>query len=162
VSLVDLPATLLALTGTSHTLPGGNLLAEAAPSSPAFTELQVRNRFWQAIRVGDWRLHRRIKFDPAGRFDAVAHTNPPEPCGGSRSNGASSFTTVELFNLASDPKEQVNLADDGRYGSHSAGLLKEMESCLAESSRRPWAPQPTEANLDDVVVQRLRALGYIE
>lgn len=66
---------------------------------------------------------------------------------------------IELYDLASDPRETVNLADI--FPERSEELQTLLTSFLRTSAVAP--PQRRMAEMDDPVVQRrLRELGYLE
>ena len=65
---------------------------------------------------------------------------------------------VGLFDMAKDPGEQANLAQS------SASRVEELRAALGrkEVEARAHAGAATQANIDDVTRDRLKALGYME
>jgi arylsulfatase A-like enzyme len=65
---------------------------------------------------------------------------------------------TELFDPASDPKEQRNLAGDDPDAVKS---LRELVDAYEKNDSSPWGAQPGEAELDELRLNHLRALGYV-
>lgn len=72
-----------------------------------------------------------------------------------------SFEEHALFNIAADPLEQVNLADE--YPQQAAELSETLEARLSSFDRAKSAADETEnqANEDQELLEHLRGLGYI-
>jgi arylsulfatase A-like enzyme len=64
--------------------------------------------------------------------------------------------TAELYDHASDPREQRNLAPS--RPAQAAELRRESEEWLSQSA--PWGATP-EVEIDEMHVEQLRALGYL-
>jgi arylsulfatase A-like enzyme len=65
---------------------------------------------------------------------------------------------VELFDVNADPKEQKNvLAEDGADAASLKALVEKYE----ENTEPPWGVKPGVAELDELRLNHLRALGYV-
>ena len=156
VSQVDLPRTMLDLAGVDAPLPGVNLLDFDAKPRPVCSELRIRRHYMQTIRSGHWKLHRRYHFKPEdGEIDDSQ--TPPEWV-------ASTSHSLEraLYDMTSDPGEQVNLADHPAYSAVRDNLSKELDQWWAGLASGGGVKSECEVEISDEVVQRLRDLGYID
>ncbi len=136
VELTDLVPTLLELLGepVPADLDGRSLApAIASPGrrggDPVHAHLDLDGRRFDAAIEGEFKLIRRLPAGPAGR---------------------------RLFDLAADPGEQRDLADERRV---TAGWL---ESLLLARSRPRGVLAAAEATPDEELAERLRALGYVD
>lgn len=65
---------------------------------------------------------------------------------------------TELFDIAADPREQKNLlSDDGT----DAQALRELLQGYQQKTGAPWGAEPGVAELDELRLNHLRALGYV-
>ncbi len=154
VSQVNLPHTMARLAGVED-FPGRSLLDDVNTEDSVFSELLVGQRYWQTLRVGDWKLHRRYKFesenssaDQSGtireRLATCAHT-----------------TTLELYDLRQDPREQENLATKEQLRDVIDEMISTLDGWWARIT--PTADSAgDETEIDERVVRRLRDLGYLE
>jgi len=151
-SLTQIPCTLLKAAGLKHALDDVDLLD---PSEFAYGELQIRNRYTQVMHGKRWKLHRRIRFNVPPDEDVLGKT-PHELFG-----AYPSTSTLELYDLDADPREQTNLADR----DDAASKLNEMVAALDQWWNRcvercaPTGGQ--EVPIHDEVIRRIRDLGYI-
>ena len=143
VSHVDLLPTLLAVAGLPAPpgLDGRDLTplvsGRAAPERPAFGHL-------------DFGLPQRSDSVVEGRWKLI-DVRPRGPVGDSARAGE-----VLLYDLVADPEETRNLAD--RHPEVVRRLRVQLE---VERSREP-AWHVGEADMDPAIVQRLKALGYVQ
>ncbi|MEK6674678.1 MAG: hypothetical protein AABZ47_03375, partial [Planctomycetota bacterium] len=151
VSMVDLPTTMLRVAGVSESFTDRNLFDRNGGMSPVVSELSIRSRYLQTIQKGHWKLLRKFKFlapdsSPGLRFDFRCDSIVEK--------------TNELFDLDSDPHEQVNLFEDPA----SIPVVANLESALDDwgDTHRLHSDQDSETAVDDIVVARLRDLGYLE
>lgn len=154
VSLVDLPDTLLAVAGANDA--DHNLLEPGARTRPAIAELRVRRRYTQSLRAGDWKLHRRFTFDA----DAPSYDGRRPPHELVRT--APHKVEVELYDVQADPGEQRDLAAAPGRRAVRERLTAELDEWWQRTQCTQAGGPAGEVELDDVVVQRLRALGYVE
>ena len=136
VSLVDLAPTLLARFGAPvpPTLAGRDLAPLWQTRNASWPE---RNLFAEADRTVEKRDTERALI--RGNWKLVLHRDTGER---------------ELYDLASDPREQVNLAQ--RDAARAAQLADELTSALASETRAPELPQ-----VSDDERRQLQALGYV-
>lgn len=72
-------------------------------------------------------------------------------------------TELELFDLAADPVEALNLVDDPRYADQRASLMAELSAWESDVSR--WAVKKESVDLeamDQELIEELKGLGYIQ
>ncbi len=74
-------------------------------------------------------------------------------------SGTASKTRIELYDLARDPGERMDLA--AREPARAAALLADLEAWGREVSARAL-PRAGRVALDDETMARLRALGYVQ
>jgi arylsulfatase A-like enzyme len=136
---LDVAPTLLGLVGlpAGATMEGRNLAT--APAADAVVSESILGS-QVALRTGDWKLVRTLR-------DYYSTTKFHREAG-----------TVELYDLAHDPRETANLAaaDPGR----TAALSAQIDAWLATHGVRADAPAPPSVPERDR--DRLRALGYVE
>ncbi len=155
VSLVDFAPTVADLVGFEFPGSGESLMAPAA-DRPVFAELLTGRRYTQAIRRRQWKLHRELLFDPS------------RPDEGSRGSPFSWTCTRpfqvrhQLYDLAQDPGEQVNLADRPDCAGRRAELVARLERWWHEAGSAFEEDPLNEVDIDASVMQRLRDLGYID
>ncbi|MBD3170116.1 MAG: sulfatase-like hydrolase/transferase [candidate division Zixibacteria bacterium] len=70
------------------------------------------------------------------------------------------LTGIQYYNLAVDPKEQNDLAENPKYRDRAKELLKLMEEYVNRYTDKSY--ESGEINLDDETKERLKALGYLE
>ncbi len=71
--------------------------------------------------------------------------------------------TLELYDLAADPGEQVNLIPAGAHEEEAARLLAKLKSFLALGGEHGAVAESLPAeSLDEASKRRLRSLGYID
>ncbi|RMG45262.1 MAG: hypothetical protein D6718_08025 [Acidobacteria bacterium] len=138
VSLVDLPATLLEFAGAEGRLGQGRSLLPriegGAASRPAFAEALAPGGVpLAAVWSGSLKYIRR---------------------------GEGPAAVEELYDLASDPLEQRNLAQ-GRPGE-TARLRALLDRHLAASARVAKELGEGKGEVDEATRERLRSLGYVE
>jgi arylsulfatase A-like enzyme len=133
--IVDWYPTLLKLAGASLNqklevdgLDIWPVLAEGKPS-PHDAILLNTNPAGGAIRMGDWKLV------VAGASSAV--DEPPTPSENSRLRGRQ--TSIELFNLADDPFEKTNLAQ--QQPDKLAQLRKRLDQFARQAAPPKAAPK---------------------
>lgn len=155
VSLVDLPCTLLSLGGTGAEFPGNDLIGDSS-LSPPYCELSIGRSFHRTIALGDWRLHRHAwnesndDANPLGFAEQV------------RRGELAARESVRLYNVAADPYEHQNLADTRGYSDLVDRLTRAMILEGRHHRSRSMAESAQQVEVDECVVERLRALGYIE
>lgn len=145
VSLVDLAPTILGAVGAPKppSFQGFDLrpLTRGDSRGSAFeyvyTEMDHRNRNFEAIRRGDWKLIRNRQATGRGS-DAV-----------------------ELYDLATDPAEQHS-----RHNDAPAAVLRPLADALRRWSRAVLADAASRSRIalseiDEETLEGLRALGYI-
>lgn len=143
VSLVDLAPTVLASAGIPipPSFQGFDLEpltrgeSRGAPFDYIYTEMNYRNRSFEAIRHGSWKL---IRDQPGGAAGAV-----------------------EIYDLASDPAEERSRLNDAppRVRRPLADSLERRGlAVLAHSADRR---QVALTEMDRETLEKLRALGYI-
>jgi arylsulfatase A-like enzyme len=158
-SLVDVFPTVLAVVGgESHGyVDGRSLLAEPDPDRAVLFELVQATRrrradgtlvtgrgLWGGIRTRTRKLV-WTNFTPSG----------------AKSDADAELDYMGLFDVATDPGEQRNLAEQHLEEANALGRRFETESAgaRAEAERHPPAGR---AVLDEAAVERLRALGYLD
>lgn len=156
VSLVDLARTLEGLARPDCDLPGQNLLDFGAAPRPVASELLIGRRYIQSFRDGRWKLHRTIEFS-AGDEDGTA-SRPPRD----RVRAGTQAFQHKLFDLESDPGEQRDLAESAEAADTRRRLHAAADRWWDDLPIPMADDQPSEVEVDDVVVQRLRDLGYLE
>ncbi|NOT00172.1 MAG: sulfatase [Phycisphaerales bacterium] len=156
VSLVDLPHTLLRLGGVGTVFPGRDVISAGTSASAAYGELSIGRRCLRAIRVGDRRLHRE------STFPRDHDLSPLEFLRGAYRGDTSGHETVRLYDLAADPGERKDLAGDPAEASVIECMTKEMEAAAGPRAGAVQSAARREVDADEVLVDRLRALGYIE
>jgi len=156
VSLVDLPRTLLSIAGLRAEFPGCDLVVEAQEPSSVCSELSIRNRYTQTLRVGSWKLHHRTV------FDAGVDAKPLELLRRARTGVLAHHETAELFDLSTDPGERFNLAAGGKQAETVSRLTDQLRRWWSGLQGGPSEEPGGEVQVDEAVIQRLRALGYIE
>lgn len=151
VQLVDLMPTLLAAVGVPleawPRMEGRNLLRRnVATDRPVYAEymrpLRQRARFEAASPGFDFdRFDRRLRSIQVGNVKLIA----------------SDRGELELYDLAGDPRERVNLA------AERPEIVARLQQELARWVRAgDTAPLQSEPALDPETVQALRELGYVE
>jgi len=158
VRLMDLPATILDLTGSSvHPAMAGRSLAglmRGQDEADRETTCEIEDARGAAILAEGWKYHMRAEWSV---------DDPRTPRRRLRERGK--YAPEELYDLASDPLEQVNLvAQHPERAREMRALLvqrlREWTERLASLTRSdPSAPQPLD---DPDHLERLRALGYVE
>ncbi len=156
VSLRDLPKTLLSLGGIYSRLPGADLLSAARCPSPAYAELSIGRSYLRCLRSGQWRLHRIVRWadrERASPSDLLRHATQK------RAPSAEIAESVQLYDLASDAYEHRNLSFDPCHAQLIEEMTEQMRECVRMSDPPPGV---AEIEVDERVVERLRALGYLE
>lgn len=156
VSLVDLPRTLLSIAGLGAGFPGCDLRIGGMESSSVCSELSIRNRYTQTLRVGSWKLHHRTV------FDAGVDAKPLELLRRAWTGDLVHRETTGLFDLSTDPGERVNLAAGEQQAETVLRLTDQLHRWWSALQGSASAEPGGEVQVDEAVVQRLRALGYIE
>jgi len=158
-SLVDVFPTVLAVVGGEPHgyVDGRSLLTEPTPARAVLFELVQSTRrqrpdgtivtgrgLWGGIRTHTRKLV-WTRFAPSG---ATSDTD-------------SELDYVGLFDVATDPGEQRNLAEQHLEEANALGerFTTESAGARAEAERHPPAGH---AVLDEPAVERLRALGYLD
>lgn len=156
VSLVDLSSTLLGWLDLADEMPGRDLLSEACPDAYVFSELRIRRRYTQAMRSDRWKLLRRYAFAPTnGEFEAGA-----SPMQWTKS--CPHDLAYELYDLDNDPREQDDVAGRDRLRSVRDELTARLDHWSDEVSTSVSDDEVSETEIDSVVVERLRDLGYLD
>lgn len=156
VSLVDIPHTLLNAAGVDHAVAGHDLLSVGGEPSAVVAELSIGHRYDQMIRDGDWKLHRSYQFE-SNRGQAALRRSYRD-----RVASEPHRLSMELYNLATDPREQADLADDSRHEGRKKELTAKLDQWWKENARRPQDEPVKEVDLDERTLRRLRDLGYLE
>ncbi|MFQ5461686.1 MAG: sulfatase [Phycisphaerae bacterium] len=156
VSHVDLAHTIECLAGVDARLSGANLLDSSATPRAACSELMIGRRYSQVMRSGVWSMHRRYKIE-AKDGDLDARQTPRQWV-----TGHPHRLKCELYNTAKDPSEQVNRAKKSRYAETKATLAEQMDQWWEKIDAETQTGESSEVEIDALVVQRLRDLGYIE
>jgi len=148
VGLIDLSPTLLELAGIDPppAFQGQSLRdlirnQPAVPAPPAvFMESGYHEQFPQlSIRSGAWKL-----IQVTGLADRAEMTG----------------SEFELYDLATDPEERVNVAAE--YIDVVARLSAQLETWYADSTRAELGEELELDELDEKSRQMLRALGYVD
>ena len=141
VSTLDIVPTVLELAAlpVSDDLDGYPLFADEA-DLPADRVL-VQQTAWTKRAEGLSMIQ-----DSGHLIDLLQSYDSPEP-------------SLELYDLEADPQEQVDLA--GSEADRLATLRRRLEERIASLSREEHLAAPTNV-LDDMDVEMLRALGYVE
>ncbi len=141
-SLVDLAPTILGLVGlpTPSSFQGRDLLAGGALAAvpgprPLFSETNGRI---YGVQTDGWRLI----------FNPEDHT-PGAP------GGAYPIERVELYDLAADPREQLNVAAD--HPDRVEALTAQITAWRDRDLRQDLPSQ----EIDPETLEELRALGYV-
>lgn len=153
VSHVDVTPTLLRLAGVDTDSRGRDLIDPHGSRSPVVSELVVGDKTARTIIDGRWKLHRQTT---AARMEG----DEPDAAGPEGSPEAGPVG-LALFDLAEDPKEQVNLIETEAGRIHADRLGRELAAWSEQHHPLGGAPA-SDIELDDRVVQRLRDLGYVE
>lgn len=143
VSHADLASTILAVAGAGGAR-GANLLGERARPRPAVSELRLRRKGQRAIRSGALSLHQYWRAGDATEIDAVLTGDPMQEA---------------LYELSSDPLETTNLRGDSRLEAPLQNLRTQL---LAWQSESAVPARRSEIEIDRELVQRLRAMGYVD
>jgi arylsulfatase A-like enzyme len=169
VSLLDVAPTVLAAAGlTSAELPGVSLLDGARPEWPAERTIIAERLLYGPETKAIVRWPYKV-IAGAGGADGGAEGTAPESgategtttegtlgrqAGGA--NASTAGTVALLFDLQADPGERHDLA------AARPGLLGELLGALAARLAEADAHAAAgAAELDDALLRRLRALGYI-
>lgn len=156
VSLVDLSDTVARVAGVEREDGAANLLDAPHTLSPVVSEIRIRRRYTQAIRVGDWRLHRRYTFERQEDPDALRQ-RPHELLG-----SVPHTVRHELYHVGDDKDEQINLADEPICREARERMIAEMDAWWSRAIAAIDDGPAREVEIDSTVVQRLRELGYVE
>ena len=152
VSLVDLPATIAALAGANDKCSGGNLLdTDRGQTSPVFAELTTGTRHTQMLYRPPWRVYRQEQGARSGRSEFS-----PEDCGDENKS-----LQFQVFNLHDDPHEKHDLVCANPSGDQVKSAIAPLNELRARL-RGETSGQAATAELDAAVVERIRALGYLE
>lgn len=156
VSHVDLAATILAMAGEAERMGGRDLLSSDPRPRPVISELLIRDRYSQAAVSRRWKLHRRFQHRANGSHNGTALAAPKWM------DTDENRHHCELYDLVGDPKEQVELYGNQSLWAPRNMMIKRLEQWWAETSD-DLAPEPAQPiELEPVVVERLRALGYLD
>ena len=168
VALVDLFATILGMAGVE--LPGaggdGRDLFAAAPAVDA--EHPVVSEYYfpaQALSLFGPDLHapQRDRLDPFLRRLRSIESDGLRLIWSSDGNH-------ELYDLATDPTEERNLAGDPRYAERERALLERLDAFVADAGGPRPLPDMTDhlsepggafGDLDRETAEQLRELGYL-
>lgn len=165
VSLIDLPVTIADLFGlhpafTPASLPTQptNLPPGQPPENPPVPDWQGLS--FKSLLFGDTQaLHREIFAEYAVRDGSVHY--PIIACRTREwkyiHDGVHS--QHHLYHLVSDPAEQQNL-----YHPHHPALPPLQDAVFQHLELAPNSPRPlaTQVNLDPLLLERMRSLGYME
>ncbi len=155
ISQVDLAHSLMHVANVAGDLPGADLLDEQVKPRPVCSELRIGHRYMHTIQSGNWKLHRRYKFD-ADNGELNTGRTMREYAG-----SVSHVLSHELYNLESDPGERTNLADEPGHAAVRAQLETDLDHWWSAATSEQ-APADSEIEIDAQVVERLRDLGYID
>lgn len=152
VSLADLPKTLLGLAGVEADFPGVNLRDRSISPRPVLSEFRHRKRYGQVLRLGRWKLHKNYllktdETDSLRSFEIVESVKSKE--GG-------------LFDILSDPKESIDLASEAVHAPTRKWMEKQVRSLMSEIAGRVEQFEVREIEMDDMLIDRLRGLGYVD
>jgi len=107
------------------------------------------------IQSGNWKLHRRFKFEADNGEQTADHTMREY------ADSVPHVLSHELYDLRSDPGERTNLAHEPGHAAVREQLEADLDHWWSElTPERPSANSETE--IDAQVVERLRDLGYID
>lgn len=156
VSHVDLARTLAGLAGVDGELPGTNLATVPVTPRTVCTELRIRRRYTQTIRTPDWKLHRRFKFEPPDA--GLDQTKSPRAWVTMYPH----TVKLELYDMTTDPTEQVDLADNADHAATRDDLVAKLDRWWHDLPDAAGTDSAEEVEIDPRVVERLRDLGYID
>lgn len=154
VSLTDLPCTLLDIAGLPQSLPGRSLVAQCATDTPVFSELWIRHRYIQTVRVAQWKLHRERKAEQ--RSGNAMESIPIQEW----LTSTPVLETETLFDIEADPHETKNCINEAkRQGDSLRDVLNRWwEKCGTLNASQT----DSQTEIDNEVVLRLRSLGYLD
>jgi arylsulfatase A-like enzyme len=162
VSLVDLFAAILSRAGVappSGQRGGRDIMAEDEGDQPIFAEYYYPLQALELFAPGVLEAHREVLSPHLRRMRSVEH-------GGLRLIW-SSDGLHELFDLAADPDERVDLAGDVRLAERERRLHALLDDFVERGGgRRPLPGDVRRAGgafgeLDEEAIARLRELGYL-
>lgn len=179
VSLIDLPTTILHITGIPYDqsdFDGESLLSGTengivfkGGGKPVIAELLTPGRdrrHKQTIIDGDWKLNTTEAWDFAAQGDMRAASAKRTTGGlgkrmGTPGNVRRGIAPEELFNLADDAREQFNLVGKEELERvRLRGLLMEFRD-YSRTKAPDDAPQTTDPLSEDDM-EDLKALGYLD
>ena len=152
VGHVDLGTTMLHTAGIADS-DEPNLLNGVDSLRPVVSELRIRRRYTQALRRGKWKLQRRYAFECD---DADALRNTPHEL----ARTMPYKLECELYDLDADPAEQRNLAGQTSAQAPLAELTASLDRWWDATAAKQSGT--CEIEIDKDVVERLRALGYMD
>jgi len=134
--LLDVAPTILALAGfpKPEEMQGRNLFSDQEASQFVFAEEDHEGNILQSASTGEWKLILANQGNPRGL----------EP--------------IELYNLATDPEETKNLAEENPEAVNLLRGFIEQTILFAEGK----AVEAEQIEIDEATRERLKALGYVE
>ena len=125
------------------------------PCSPSYCELSIGRNFHRAIAVERFRLLRHAW------LDVEQDATPLDFAGRVRRGELAGRETVRLYDMAADPAERQDLADAPEHAATVIRLTRDMDLAGRQNTSFNLAGSP-QVDVDECIVERLRALGYID
>ncbi len=154
VSLVDLPATIASLAGIRHGC-GKDLFAGAESGfSPVFAELTAGTRTAQMLYQPPWRCYREEQ--------STAFTpRTPNSAAQTETDQVAESIVRSLYNVQEDPLETTDLGTHSVLDENASSSFEDLErlrSLLGGTDHT----SDSSTELDAAMMERIRALGYID